>query len=162
MSKLKFIGQIFAVSASFLTVLVLSITVSQGADMMKPVNPKGVSIPGVSQAMIVDSGKLMFLSGHVPMGADGKIKGATIEAQLEQVFANMERTLKAANTDFSSLVRVTLYVRDYDISKLDAIRKIRDKWLHMKRPPASALIGVKTLFHPGALVEVDAIAVVPQ
>ncbi len=160
MSKIRFIGQILAVSASFFTVLVLSITVSQGAGMLKPVNPEGVNIPGISQAMIVDSGKLMFLSGHVPMGADGKIKGATVAEQLEQVLANMERTLKAANADFSSLVRVTVYVKDYDVSKLAGIRKVRDKWLNMKNPPASALIGVKDLFVPNALVEVDAVAVI--
>lgn len=126
---------------------------------MKIVNPAGVKIPGVSQAVVVESGKVMYLSGHVPMGADGKIAGKTIEEQLEQVLANMKRTLEAANTDFSSLVRVTIYVKGYDISKLEGIRKVRDKWLNMKQPPASALVGVAELFHPQVLVEVDAVAV---
>lgn len=126
---------------------------------MKMVNPAGVNIPGVSQAVVVESGKVMYLSGHVPMGADGKIVGKTIEEQLDQVLANMKYTLKAAGTDFSSLVRVTVYIKGYDITKLAGIRKVRDKWLNMKQPPASALIGVAELFHPQALVEVDAVAV---
>lgn len=153
---MKKIISILAVVAS----IIISASTAWAEAKMKIINPAGVKIPGVSQAVVVESGKVMYLSGHVPMGADGKIVGKTIEEQLDRVLANMEYTLKAAGTDFSSLVRVTVYVKGYDISKLQGIRKVRDKWLNMKQPPASALVGVAELFHPQALVEVDAVAVI--
>lgn len=126
---------------------------------MQAVNPKGSNIPGISQAMIVENGRLMFLSGHVAIGADGEFAGETVEEQLQQVLANISLTLKEAGADFNNVARITIYVRDYDISMLPAIRKVRDKFVNLERPPASALIGVASLFHPKSLVEVDAIAV---
>jgi 2-iminobutanoate/2-iminopropanoate deaminase len=132
-----------------------------GESMLKAVNPPGANIPGISQAMIVGGGKLMYLSGHVPFGPGGAL-GSDFESQLDQVFANMKGTLEEAGTDFSALARITFYVRDYDISKLDTLRAVRDRWINTANPPASALIGVAALFHPDVLVEVDAIAVLPE
>ncbi|ENO84589.1 RidA family protein [Thauera linaloolentis] len=44
---------------------------------------------------------------------------------------------------------------------LPLIRGVRDRYIDVGRPPASALIGVDALFHPDVLVEVDAVAVLP-
>lgn len=129
--------------------------------MLKAVNPPGADIPGISQAMIVESGKLMYLSGHVPFGPGGAL-AADFEGQLDQIFANMKATLAEAGTDFSALARITFFVRDYDASTLDALRRVRDRWVNTANPPASALIGVTALFHPDVLVEVDAVAVLPN
>ncbi|MGI3169557.1 RidA family protein [Pseudooceanicola sp. C21-150M6] len=132
------------------------------AEMMKTeLNPPGADIPGISQAVIVTGGRLMYLSGHVPFAADGSM-AETFEGQLDQVLANMKGTLEAAGADFSSLVRVTFFVKDYDVAQLDALREIRDRWFDTEHPPASALIGVQALFVPQALVEVDAVAVLPD
>ncbi len=128
--------------------------------MLRAVNPPGADIPGISQAMIVESGRLMYLSGHVPFGPDG-LK-SDFESQLDQVFANMKATLAEAGTDFSSVARLTFFVRDYDGSQLEALRTVRDRWVDTENPPASALIGVAALFHPDVLVEVDAVAVLPN
>lgn len=125
------------------------------------VNPPGADIPGISQAMIVESGRVMYLSGHVPFGSGGAL-GATLEEQLDQVFSNMKATLAAAGADFSALARVTYFVRDYDAGKLETLRAVRDRWIGGGTPPASALIGVAALFHPDVLVEVDAVAVLPE
>ncbi len=152
---------ISAASAS-LFLLFASVSIAAEERRLQAVNPPGADIPGISQAMIVRSGKLMYLSGHVPFGGDGKLAVADFEAQLDQVFENMGRTLEAAGTDFSALARVTFFVRDYDISKLEALRVIRDRWIDTENPPASALVGVAALFHPDVLVEVDAIAVLPE
>jgi 2-iminobutanoate/2-iminopropanoate deaminase len=103
--------------------------------LLHPVNPPGATIPNVSQAMRVDGGKLLLLSGHVPLRADG--------------------------SDFSHVARLTLYIRDFDPAQLPAIRKVRDRWIDPRRPPASALVGVQALFQPGVRIEVDAIAVIP-
>lgn len=128
---------------------------------IQAVNCPGSKIPGISQAMLVESGRLLFLSGHVPMLPDGSLAGAELEAQLVQTFENLSGTLDAAGTDFGSVARLTIFVRDYQPEQLEAIRTIRDRYVDPARPPASALIGVAALFHPDVLVEVDAIAALP-
>ncbi|EJO31859.1 RidA family protein [Achromobacter marplatensis] len=126
------------------------------------VNPPGAGIPGVSQAVVVNSGQLMFLSGHVPMDESGSIISGGVEAQLDRVFHNMQATLRQGGAGFKDVVRVTIYVRDYRPEMLPALRRVRDKYIAGGTPaPASALIGVAALFHPDVLVEADAVAVVP-
>ncbi|WP_448954421.1 RidA family protein [Labrys neptuniae] len=130
--------------------------------MLRPINPPGSTVPGISQAMLIESGRLLLLSGHVPYDETGKLVGDDLATQLDQVFANLLATLQAAGTDFSALARVTIYVADYDPSQLPTIRAVRDRWIGSEHQPASSLVGVASLFQPGVLVEIDAIAVAPQ
>lgn len=127
-------------------------------EIMQAINPPGPSIPGISQAILADAGRLLFLSGHVPFDEGGAIPIELTE-QLEQVFKNISLTLGEAGSDFDSVARLTIYVRDYKPDMLDTIRTVRDRWINANRPPASALIGVASLFHPDVMVEIDAIAV---
>ncbi|RTB44206.1 RidA family protein [Pseudomonas aeruginosa] len=128
--------------------------------MLRPVNPAGAVIPGISSAMVVENGRLMFLSGHVPMEANGTVP-PDLDAQLEQVFQNLGATLEAAGATPRHLARITIYVRDFQPDQLPTIRRARDRFINQEKPPASALIGVAELFHPNVLVEVDAVAVLP-
>ncbi len=128
---------------------------------LTPVNPPHVNIPGVSQAMRVSKGDLLFVSGQVPVGPDG-IAAGDLAAQANQVLANFSATLEASGADWSDVARVTIYVRDYDPKDLELLRTIRDKWIETDTPPASALVGVSALFHPDALIEIDGIAVLPD
>lgn len=43
--------------------------------MLQAINPPGFSIPGISQAMLVEGGRPLILSGHVPFDAKGKLSG---------------------------------------------------------------------------------------
>lgn len=127
---------------------------------LRPITLPGAAIPGISPAMAVEDGRLLFLSGHVPLGADGNVVGTTHADQLEQVFANLGATLRAGGSDFASLARLTIYVRDYEPGLLPSIRVVRDRWTDPVCPPASTLIGVAALFDPAVLVEVDGIAAI--
>ncbi len=127
---------------------------------MRAINPPHVAIPGLSQAMLIESGHLLILSGHVPLRADGTMP-SDLAAQLHQVFENIGATLQSAGVGFEAVARLTIYVRDYQPEMLPTIRTIRDRWVNAEQPPASALIGVAALFNPDVLVEVDALAVVP-
>jgi len=124
------------------------------------INPVEVNIPNVSLATLVEGGKLLFLSGHVPLCPDGTIAGPSLEEQLEQTFQNLKLTLNAAGGDFSSLARITIYVRNLTNDDLLAVRTVRDRHIDLSRPPASALLGVADLYDPNVRVEIDAIAAV--
>jgi enamine deaminase RidA (YjgF/YER057c/UK114 family) len=128
--------------------------------LLRAINPPGAASPGISQAVAVEGGRLVFLSGHVPMAQDGTVPPG-LEAQLEQVFAHLDATLRAAGATARDLARITLYVRGFHPDQLPAIRSARDRFIGAAPAPASALIGVAALFHPDVLVEVDAVAVLP-
>ncbi len=129
--------------------------------MLEHIDPPANRIPGLSQAVRVRSGQLVFLSGHVPYTTSGTLpKG--LAAQLEQVFANLGTTLAASGCSFDDVARMTVYILDYAPSMLAEFRAVRDRFINTDKPPASALVGVSALFQPGVLVEIDAIAVVPE
>ena len=129
--------------------------------MLRAVNSEGAPIPGISSAVVVESGRLMFISGHVPVNENGAVSPTDLEIQLDQFFSNLGKTLAAAGATSANLARITIYVRDLKSEQLPVIRRARDRFINQKLPPASALIGVAELFHPNVLVEVDAVAVLP-
>jgi 2-iminobutanoate/2-iminopropanoate deaminase len=126
--------------------------------MLEHINPPGNTIPGISQAVRVRKGELVFLSGHVPYTASGTLPEG-LPAQLDQVFSNLAATLAASGCTFEDVARLTIYVLDFEPSMLADIRAVRDRFINTSAPPASTLIGVSALFQPGVLVEIDAIAV---
>jgi enamine deaminase RidA (YjgF/YER057c/UK114 family) len=127
--------------------------------MLRFINPPGNTIPGISQAVVVEHGRPIYLSGHVPTREDGSIVDGGLEPQLIRVFENLQTTLAAAGASFKHVVRLTLYVRDYGIEQLETIRRVRNRFIQIERPPTSTLLGVAALFHPDVLVEVEAVAV---
>lgn len=130
---------------------------SGAAMSMRTVTAPGQQIPGISGAAVLDGGRLVLLSGHVPVAADGVIP-TSLPGQLEQTFRNLDATLREAGGDHRNLARLTFYVRDYRPDMLPVIREARDRWLS-GHAPSSALIGVAALFHPDVMVEIDGVAV---
>lgn len=129
--------------------------------MLQPINAPGSSFPGVSQGVVIGGGKLLVLSGHVPVDTAGNLVDGDFEAQLTAVFENIGRTLSAAGTGFDSIARFTIYVTEYDPSMLAVLRRVRERFISATTPPASALVAVAALYDPCVRVEIDALAVVP-
>ena len=63
-----------------------------------------------SQAVQVDG--WLYASGQLPMTPAGDMVEGDIEAQTEQVFNNIEATLKAAGGSLSQVVKATVFVQD--------------------------------------------------
>jgi enamine deaminase RidA (YjgF/YER057c/UK114 family) len=85
-----------------------------------------------------------------------------LKAQTEQVFANLKTALAASGATFNDVVKITWYVKGYKPDDLPILRGIRDKYVNIASPPASTLVGVASLFQEDYLLEVDAIAVIPE
>ena len=136
-------------------------TTPSSNSILHAINPIHLNIPNVSQAIVVQQGQLMYLSGHVPITEQGEILQADLEKQLHLAFQNIEKTLHQAGIGTQHLVKLTIYIRDLKPDQLLMIRKVRDKFIDPQLPPASSLIGVAQLFHPDVLVEVEAVAVIP-
>ena len=118
---------------------------------------------GYTHAVVTKPGKLIFLSGQVANDPSGQLVGkGDLKAQTEQVFTNLKTALAAAGATFNDVVKITWYMKNYKPDDLAALRAIRDKYVNTAAPPASTLVGVASLFQDDYLIEVDAIAVLPE
>ena len=108
---------------------------------------------GFSRAVTAEGGKTVWLGGQtasVPPSND-------FDAQVRDVFASIEKTLKAQGGSLKDMVTMTVFITDGRLGdRLVAIRKEIFKECF----PASALITVTGLAVPGLMVEVQGIAVI--
>lgn len=120
-------------------------------DGMPPVN-------GYSHA-VAFQGRLVAVSGQVPLDADGRLVGrGDPEAQARQVFTNLGAALAAAGATMDHVVKLTVFLTD--MADLAAFRKVRDEFIRADTPPASSLVRVSGLVNPEFRIEVEALAAV--
>lgn len=118
---------------------------------------------GYTHAVVVSPGKLVFISGQVAQNAQGQLVGkGDLKAQTGQVFENLKTALAAAGSSFEHVVKITWFIRDYKPEALAVVREVRNRYVNPTAPPASSLVGVAALFQPDYLIEVEAVAVVPE
>jgi 2-iminobutanoate/2-iminopropanoate deaminase len=104
-------------------------------------------------------GRLLFISGMVAKGADGKVVGVgDIEAQTRQVCENLKAAVEAAGGTLGDICRVDVYVRNME--HFDRIHKVRREYFKTP-PPASTMVEVAKMTSPDYLIEISAIAVIP-
>jgi enamine deaminase RidA (YjgF/YER057c/UK114 family) len=115
-------------------------------------------VPGIADSVKVTAGDLLFVSGAVGFEADGSVP-ADFARATELTLREVQRALKAGGADFSSLVRVNVYIAGLDQEKLGIYRRVRDEIVGTDIVIASTLIGVEALFN-SSTIEIDAIAAV--
>ena len=126
----------------------------------KDIQPKKLSDPRprYTQAVQTKGGKLLFIAGQTASDKDGKVVGkGNIEAQTEQVYANIQAVLKKAGGTIDNLVMTTTYIVDRKYREgYNAVRMKQYK----KKSPTSTLVIVKGLANPDYLIEIAGIAVI--
>jgi 2-iminobutanoate/2-iminopropanoate deaminase len=102
-------------------------------------------------------GEFLFISGQAPIDENGQIVGVgDFDAQAEQVFANLERVLRAGGSSFTNVIKVTIFLRD--MSNFPKIVELRGRYFTPPYP-ADTIVEVTSLYSPDALIEIEAIAV---
>lgn len=142
--------------SAILTLAFLTITLLVGCergpravytpDAPKPVGP-------YSQAQIARH----FVFGAGQLGIDpkqGKIVATTADGQMSQAIDNMFAVLKAAGSDPSKLVKVTVYFKN--LGDFDKVNVVYERMLGNNRP-ARAAVQVDRI-PLDALIEIDYIA----
>ena len=119
---------------------------------------EGLAEPISHYTDAVRAGGLLFISGLVPVDAEGKLVGDDVPEQTRQIFRNMELVLKAAGCGFEDVVKVTSFLLNVD--DRPAINPVRMEFFGETRP-ASTLVEVSALAVPGALLEIEAVAAIP-
>ena len=110
---------------------------------------------GFSRAVRV--GDLVFVSGTVAWGPDGKLVGAgDVYAQAKQTLANIEGYLREAGASLKDVVRTRIYLTD--IGRWQEVARAHREVFGGVRP-ASSLLEISRLAEPEMLVEIEAVAV---
>jgi len=101
-------------------------------------------------------GDLVIVSGQAAIDEQGQLVGVgNFDAQAEQAFANLRRTLEAAGSSLDKIVKVTIYLTD--MSNFPKIVELRGR--HFTEPwPADTIVGVTALALPELEIEIEAIA----
>ena len=114
-----------------------------------------------SQATTIEAtGRLVFVSGMTARRPDGSIAGVgDIEAQTRQVCENIKAAMEEAGGTLDDVCRVDVYVRNME--HFDQIHKVRREYF--KPPlPASTMVEITKMVSPDYLIEINAIAVLPE
>ncbi|MPZ56556.1 MAG: RidA family protein [Rhizobiales bacterium] len=118
-------------------------------------------IGNFSQATVVEAkGRLVFISGMTARRPDGSIAGVgDIGEQTRQVCENIRAAVETAGGTLDHVCRVDVYVRNME--HFEAIHAVRRQYF--KPPlPASTMVEVTKMVSPDYLIEINAIAVIPE
>ncbi len=125
-------------------------------------NPAGLSKPmGYTQVVVAQPGKVVYVSGQVPLNARGEVVGKSdLRAQVTQVMDNLKTALAAAGATMNDVVKANYYVVNLKPEQVPVIREVRSKYFSAEHPPAGTLIGVTSLVQEGYMIEIEVVAAV--
>lgn len=116
---------------------------------------------GYSQAAVVPKGRLIYIAGQVAMDPAGKLVGpGDLKAQTKQTFENLKAALAASGATFDNVIKLNSYF--VDIKQAPAFREVRDQYINVANPPVSTAVEVRRLVREEWLIEIEAVAVIPE
>lgn len=127
------------------------------------VQPAGWTAPRGYSNGVVAEGRVLAIGGQVGWNERQVFEAHDLVGQFEQTLANIRAILDAAGASPTDLVSMTCYVTDLDAYR-DSLKALAPIWrMHLGRAfPAMALVGVTGLVEREALVEIQALAVLPM
>ena len=120
-----------------------------------PVHSQDAPTPAGHYSQAVVYNGLVFVAGQLAIDPlTGEKRLGSIEEQTEQALKNVGGILKAAGSDLSRVLKMTVYISD--IGLWGRVNEVYARVLGEHRP-ARAVIPTKELHH-GFLIEIDAVA----
>jgi enamine deaminase RidA (YjgF/YER057c/UK114 family) len=119
--------------------------------------------PAYSQVAVVSGNhKTIYIGGQNAVDKDGNIIGKeNIEQQAGQILANLQTALKAGGADLGHVVKWNVYIVKGQSAE-QALKVFQEPLKQLKSPPLITGVFVESLASPDFLLEMDAIAVVPE
>jgi enamine deaminase RidA (YjgF/YER057c/UK114 family) len=110
---------------------------------------------------VVAGGTMVFVRGQIGQDIDTGESVAIGDAagQTEKAMANMKMLLEEAGSSLEHICKITIYI--IDPRYREAVYRTIGKWLKGVHPVSTGIV-VSALARPEWLVEVDAIAVIPE
>ena len=108
---------------------------------------------------VVGPGRTIYISGQLGTDRDGKLAAGDFRAQADQVFKNLQVALAAVGASFADVAKLNSYLTH--ITDLPALRDVRARYLNEQALPASTTLEVAKFARKDALLEIEAVAVLP-
>ena len=113
-----------------------------------------------SHVVEVEGGRLIFVSGQVPVDGQRRLVSKDFREQVRKVYDNLEIALRSVGAGFENVVKTTNYLTN--IAQAKDFREVREeRFAHLKTRAASTTVVITALVDPEYLVEIEMIAAVP-
>ncbi|GIW09320.1 MAG: RidA family protein [Chloroflexi bacterium] len=124
------------------------------------INPGWEHFRRLTFSPAVRRGNLLFISGTTATDDEGNLVGeGDIVAQTRQIYRRIGKILEAAGATFDDIVMTTDYITTTENYRATA--EVRREFFKNGFPAATGVI-VAGLLRPGALIEIDCVAVLPE
>jgi enamine deaminase RidA (YjgF/YER057c/UK114 family) len=132
-------------------------------ESVRYINPDSLNKnPAFTNVVVEGNVKTVHIGGQDALNASGEIVGkGDIVAQIEQILANLRAALAAGGARSEHIIKWNIYVVEGQPLQA-AFAAFQNTWPETPNPPAITMVFVSSLAHPDFLVELDAVAVVPQ
>lgn len=131
---------------------------------LEAINPESWGEPrGYANGVLAPAGgRLLFVAGQIGWDEQQRIVSQDFALQFARALANVVTVVRAAGGQPEHIARLTIYVTDKELYLAD-LKGIGASYRELmgRHYPAMALLEVKGLLEPGAMVEIEATAVVP-
>jgi 2-iminobutanoate/2-iminopropanoate deaminase len=123
---------------------------------ISPIHTPDAPAPSGGYSQGILAGGLLFLSGQGPFDAAGELVDGSIEAQVRQVFANLQAVAEAAGGSLSQTARVGVYLSD--LEHFDVMDRVYREVFAEPRPARTTIQSELAGFD----VEADAVVLVDR
>jgi enamine deaminase RidA (YjgF/YER057c/UK114 family) len=103
--------------------------------------------------------RTVYIAGQLGYDVTGK-QGADFREQATLVYQNLKAAVESVGGKMDNIVKLNAFLTDIR-TQLPIYREVRDQFVNVGAPPASTTLEVPKLAREGALLEVEAIAILP-
>ena len=129
---------------------------------MQVIKPSSLAAPhGYNHGLLFPCGKILFVAGQIGWDQNG-IMAEGLPSQFQRALQNILEVVQSAGGTVDNIGRFIIYVKDkqdYLARRKEIGRAYRS--IMGKHFPAMSLFVVKDLLEEGALVEIEATAILP-
>jgi enamine deaminase RidA (YjgF/YER057c/UK114 family) len=112
---------------------------------------------------MIATGRALFISGQIAWDKDARIVSPDFATQFLTALDNLIAVVREAGGGTENIVKLLAFVTDLEAYR-HAQRAIGEGWRERmgKHYPAMSLVKVAGLLEPGALVEIEGVAMLPE
>ena len=128
------------------------------------INPENMAKPrGYSHAISVDGNfKTIYISGQNAIDENGKLIGkGSLKEQTQQILLNIEKVLHSVNAKLENVIKFNIFLLQGQ-NPGEGFQVFQQFWKNELYDPVITVLFVVGLGNPEWLVEIEAVAVVPE
>lgn len=137
-------------------------------DHLTHINPSTLSDSlsiGYSQVIVANPGKLVFIAGQVGWDTEGNMAGDdSFSEQAIKALDNVKIALREAGASGDDIVQLKYFIVGLTRDRIDALSAAikASNLFSFDTPPTGAVVGVEKLGREEFLIEIEAIAAIPE